>query len=124
MTTGRAFGWWGKEGSVTQTKITPRFTPVGNRLLVERVPADEITAGGVLIPVAAQEDRRVARVLKLGGGLSDEFTNVVEQGSLVLYSPFAGIMYEEVEHTDDMRRVTHEYVVLIESDVLGTIDDA
>lgn len=103
----------------------PRFTPVGARLLVEPVKADEVTAGGVFIPVAAQEDRRVARVLKLGPGLSDDFTGVVEPGTLVLYSPFAGTGYEESGSDPDgeFRYVERRYVILLESDVLGTIDD-
>ena len=32
-----------------------KFTPLADRILIKRVEADEVTAGGILIPGNAQE---------------------------------------------------------------------
>ena len=62
--------------------------PLGQRVLVKRLDAEEVSAGGIVLPDTAQEKPQEAEVVALGTGGKDEngndITFNVEEGNKVL----------------------------------------
>ncbi len=98
----------------TANKVAIR--PLGDKVLVQRLAAAEVSAGGIVLPDAAQEKPKQGTVIALGDGrlLDDgnrtEFT--VKKGDTVLFSSYAGT---EVEWDNE------EYLILSEEDILGIL---
>jgi chaperonin GroES len=94
------------------------FTPLGDRLLVEREAQETESAGGIIIPDSAKEKPLRGRVLAAGPGKSGDDGTVramaVKAGDVVLFGKYAGteISIEGEERT-----------ILREEDVLGIIED-
>lgn len=64
---------------------TANLTPLGDRVVVERVAAEE-KQGGIYIPEHARRPLNWARVITLGKGLPG-FTFTVKPGDLVMLPP-------------------------------------
>ena len=68
--------------------------PLGQRVLVKRLDAEEVSAGGIVLPDTAQEKPQEAEVVALGTGGKDENGNdiqfSVEEGNKVLISKYGG----------------------------------
>jgi chaperonin GroES len=82
--------------------------PIGERVLVEPLEADNVTAGGIILPDSAKEKPQQAKVLAIGGGVKD---GEIKVGNNVMYGKFAGT---EVEHEGAT------YLILELKDVLAT----
>ena len=71
-----------------------KIEPLGANVVVKRLPADEVTAGGIVLPDAAQEKPRQGRVLSIGDGrMLPDGTRVphqVSEGDRVLFGSYAG----------------------------------
>ena len=52
--------------------------PLGQRVLVKRLEADAISAGGIVLPDTAKEKPQEAEVLSLGTGGKDDNGNAIE----------------------------------------------
>jgi len=96
----------------TKTKV--KFTPLGNRIVVEPLESDEqMTTGGIYIPDTAKEKPQEGKVVAVGPGrLSDDGKRIpmdVAVGDTVVYSKYGGTEYKEG---------ATEYLVLREDDVL------
>ena len=63
--------------------------PLSDRVLIEPAAAEEITAGGIIIPDSAKEKPLKGIVKAVGSGTKDE-AMVVKEGDLVLYGKYAG----------------------------------
>ena len=63
--------------------------PLQDRVLVEAAPAEEKTAGGIIIPDTAKEKPQKGRVVAVGNGKKDE-PMTVKVGDEVLYGKYAG----------------------------------
>jgi len=74
-------------------------------------PAEEKTAGGIIIPDTAKEKPLKGTVVAVGSGKKDE-PMTVKVGDQVLYSKYAG-----TEITIDGK----EYLIVRESDILAII---
>ena len=90
--------------------------PLGQRVLVKRIEADAISAGGIVLPDTAKEKPQEAEVLSLGTGGRDEDGKLIEftvkVGDKVLISKYGGT---EVKIGGD------ECVIVNESDILGIL---
>ena len=90
--------------------------PLGQRVLVKRLEADAVSAGGIVLPDTAKEKPQEAEVLSLGTGGKDEngkdieFT--VKVGDKVLISKYGGT---------EVKIDGEEVLILNESDILGVI---
>ncbi len=90
--------------------------PLGQRVLVKRIDADEMSAGGIVLPDTAKEKPQEAEVISLGTGGKDEdgkdieFT--VKVGDKVLISKYGGT---------DVKVDGVEMLILSESDILGIV---
>jgi chaperonin GroES len=91
--------------------------PLDDRIVVERVEAEEKTAGGILLPDTAKEKPQKGSVLAVGPGkLLDNGTRAkpdVKVGDTVLFGKYSGT---EVKISGD------EVIILREGDVLAKVD--
>ncbi|MHC4253218.1 MAG: co-chaperone GroES [Planctomycetota bacterium] len=92
--------------------------PLDDRVVVERLEAEEKTAGGIVIPDTAQEKPQKARVIAAGPGKLLESGERAEMGvsvgDLILLGKYSG---SEVTVEGD------EYVIIRESDILAKISE-
>ena len=98
----------------TKTKVNIR--PLGDRVLVQRVEAEEKTAGGILLPESAKEKPKEGVIVAVGEGkLNNEGNRTplnVKNGERVLFSSYAGT---EVKYQGE------EYLIMGENDILAVI---
>ena len=67
--------------------------PLADRVLIKPAPAEEKTAGGIIIPDTAKEKPLQGEVVATGEGTKDE-TMVLKAGDVVLYGKYAGTEVE------------------------------
>ncbi len=82
---------------MTKTKTTAikspakfAYIPVGARLIVRRVEAQDISKGGIFIPPTAQETPSEGEVLAVGCGTKDE-KMTIKVGSFVMFGKYDGV---------------------------------
>lgn len=85
--------------------------PLADRVLIKAAPAEEKTAGGIIIPDTAKEKPLQGEVLAVGNGTKDE-EMVLKAGNTVLYGKYAGT---EVELDGE------KYLIMRQSDVLAVL---
>ncbi len=97
-------------------KHMANIKPLGQRVLVKRLEAEAISAGGIVLPDTAKEKPQEAEVLSLGTGGKDDNGNAIEftvkVGDKVLISKYGGT---EVKHDGQ------EVLIINESDILGIV---
>ena len=71
-----------------------KVVPLGDKVVVKRLEAEEVTAGGIVLPDSAQEKPQQGRVLSVGDGrlLPDgsRIAHQVSEGDRVLFSSYSG----------------------------------
>jgi chaperonin GroES len=71
-----------------------KVVPLGDKVAVKPLDADETTAGGVVLPDSARERPQQGRVLSVGDGrLLPDGTRIdhqVSEGDRILFSRYAG----------------------------------
>ena len=91
--------------------------PLGNRVLVKRLPT-KASRGGIILPETAQEKPKVGEVIAAGPGKIDEEgvaqKMCIRVGDQVLFSSYAG---SEVKSDEE----GVEYLILSEDDILGVL---
>lgn len=90
--------------------------PLGDRVVLKSVEAEEVTKGGIVLPGTAKEKPQVAEVIEVGpGGTVDgkEVKMEVKQGDKVLYSKYAGT---------DVKLDGDEFIIVRQSDILAVVD--
>ena len=96
---------------------TATITPLGDRILVKRVEADDKTKGGIIIPDSAKEKPREGTVIAVGAGklLKDGKRSPmsVKVKDRVLFSSYAG---------SEVKIDGEDYMILSEDEVLAVID--
>ena len=101
----------------TKTKKKIAIRPLGDRLLVQRIEAEDKTAGGILLPDTAKEKPQVGEVVQVGPGKRNDDGSrqspEVGVGDKVLYSKYAGT---------DIKLGSDEFVLLSEKDILAIVN--
>lgn len=87
--------------------------PLADRVLIEPVPAEEVTMSGIIIPDSAKEKPLKGKVLATGNGTKDE-EMVVKEGDNVLYGKYAGTEIE-LDGT--------KYLIMRQADILAVVED-
>ncbi|MFW5714109.1 MAG: co-chaperone GroES [Brevefilum sp.] len=68
--------------------------PLGNRIVVEPIEEEEITAGGIVLPETAKEKPQKGKVLAVGPGertdKGEYMPLEVEEGDKVLFAKYSG----------------------------------
>ena len=94
-----------------------KIRPLGDKVLVERNEAQEMTEGGIIIPNASQEKPLEATVVAVGTGRVDNKGNitplVVKEGDRVLFSKYGG-----AELSVDGKHL----LILEETDILAVLN--
>lgn len=85
--------------------------PLADRVVVEAAPAEEKTAGGIIIPDTAKEKPQRGKVVAVGAGKKDEPVTV-KVGDTVLYGKYAG-----TEVTIEGK----DYLIMREADIFAVI---
>ncbi len=71
-----------------------KVVPLGEKVVVKRMEAEEVTAGGIVLPDTAKEKPKQGRVLSVGDGRllpsGDRLAHQVREGDRVLFDGFAG----------------------------------
>ncbi|MGG7164440.1 co-chaperone GroES [Clostridium ihumii] len=86
--------------------------PLGDRVVIKRLEAEEVTKSGIVLTAASQEKPQEATVIAVGPGLVDVKMEV-KVGDKVLFSKYSG---NEIKHEGQ------EYIILKQSDVLAIIE--
>jgi chaperonin GroES len=91
-----------------------KIVPVGDKVVVERLEAEEKTIGGIVLPDAAREKPTKGRIVSVGDGITlrdgRRIAFQVHEGDRVLFSSYAG-----TEVNIDSKHL----LVLSESDILA-----
>jgi len=106
----------GKEKTEKSTKEL-KIRPLGEKVLIKRLEAEEKTKGGIVLPDTAKEKPQKGKVLALGEGrMLKDGTRVdfqVKVGQTVLFTSYAGT---------EIKIDGEEYLVMDESDILAIIE--
>ena len=97
-------------------KAAPKIRPLGGKVLIQRLEAEEKTKGGIVLPDTAKEKPQKGTVLSVGDGqLLDDGTRAtfqVKKGDRVLFASFGGT---EIKYEGE------EYLLMDESDILAIL---
>jgi len=98
-------------------KAAPKIRPLGGKVLIKRLEAEEVTRGGIVLPDSAKEKPQRGTVLALGDGkLLDDGSRAdfqVTKGQTVLFTSYAGT---------EIKVDREEYMLMDESDILAILD--
>ncbi len=93
-----------------------KITPLGDRILVKRLEAEDMTAGGIVLPDAAKEKPKEGKVVAVGSGrVLDDGTRSkpqLKEGDKIIFTSYAG---------NDIKVDGEEYLIMSEEDVLARI---
>jgi chaperonin GroES len=93
--------------------------PLADRVVVQPLESEEVTAGGIVLPDTAKEKPQKGKILAVGPGRKDDEGNFVpmevEVDDVVLFAKYAGT---ELELEEDL-----EVLILKESDILAVIEE-
>ena len=91
--------------------------PLGDRLVIEPIEQEEVTAGGIVLPETAKEKPQQGKVLAAGPGARDDEGKRIEMdvkvGDKVLYAKYSGT---------EFKMNSKKYLILRESDLLAILD--
>ena len=98
-------------------KAAPKIRPLGEKVLIKRLEAEEKTKGGIVLPDNAKEKPQKGTVLAVGDGklLKDgkRAAFQVAKGDKVLFASYAGT---------EIKVEGEEYMLMDEADVLAILD--
>ncbi len=93
-----------------------KLVPLGDRVVLKQLVAEETTKSGIVLPGTAQEKPQQAEVIAVGpGGMVDgkEITMQVKVGDKVIYSKYAGT---------EVKLDNEEYIVVKQNDILAIVE--
>jgi len=97
--------------------MSTSLKPLGNRVVIEPIEQEEVTAGGIVLPETAKEKPQKGIVLSVGPGeRDDEGKRIpldVSEGDTVLFAKYAG-----TEIKVDGKKL----LILRESDLLAIVE--
>ena len=86
--------------------------PLGSRVVIKKLDAEEKTKGGIILTSSAQEKPQMAEVMAVGPGTKDEDMEL-KAGDKVVFSKYAGT---EVKFQGE------EYTIMSQSDILAVVE--
>ena len=94
-----------------------KVRPLQDRILVQRIEEEEMSAGGIIIPDSAKETPQEGRGVSVGNGKIGEDGNVtpldVKRGDKILFSKYSG---SEIDLDGT------EHLIMREDDVLAVLE--
>ena len=99
----------------SHTKVALR--PLGNRVLVRRLEADEKLKGGIILPDTAKKKQEQAEVIAVGTGKKDKDGKLVPMpvaiGDIILMDKYSG---QEVKVNDE------EFMIVRADDIIAIVE--
>jgi chaperonin GroES len=96
-----------------------KFRPLHDRIVIQRLTAEEKTSGGIIIPDTAQEKPSEGEVVAVGPGARDENGTLValevKPGDRVLFGKWSGT---------EVKIDGEDLLIVKESDLFGVIETA
>ena len=96
--------------------MATKIKPLHDRVIVERLEAEEKSAGGIIIPDTAKEKPQEGKVIAVGKGKRKEDGTLipmdVKEGDRILFSKYAG---------SEVKIDGHDYIIMREDDILGVL---
>ncbi len=93
------------------------FKPLHDRVLVKRLPSEEKTAGGIIIPDSVQEKPQQGEIIAAGSGSRRADGNIdplgVKVGDKILFGKYAGT---------EVKMQGADYIIMKETDILGVLE--
>ena len=93
-----------------------KLVPLGDRVVLKELVAEETTKSGIVLPGQAQEKPQQAEVVAVGpGGIVDgkEVTMNVKVGDQVIYSKYSGT---------EVKLDGEKYIIVKQSDILAIVE--
>ena len=94
-----------------------KLVPLGDKVVVKQMEAQETTKGGIILTTQSQEKPQEAEVIAVGPGGNVDGKEVVMQvkvGDKVIYSKYAGT---------NVKLGSEEYIVVKQSDILAIVEE-
>ena len=94
-----------------------KLAPVGDRVVLKQLEAEETTKSGIVLPGNAQEKPQQAEIIAVGpGGIVDgkEVEMQVAVGDKVIYSKYAGT---------EVKLDGEEFIVVRQNDIVAKVVD-
>ena len=94
-----------------------KLVPLGDRVIVEPMEQEEVTASGIVLPESAKEKPQRGRIVAAGPGKMEEGKRIpldVAVNDEVIYKKWGG---DEIK-IDDVK-----YMILSENDILAKVSD-
>ena len=92
-----------------------KLVPLGDRVVLKQLVAEETTKSGIVLPGQAKEKPQQAEVVAVGpGGVVDgkDVTMQVKVGDKVIYSKYAGT---------EVKLEEEEFIVVKQNDILAIV---
>ncbi len=95
-----------------------KIRPLADKVLVQRIEAENKTAGGIVLPDTAKEKPQKGKIISVGEGkVLDDGTvkkPQVKKGDMVLFTSYAGT---------EVKVEGKEYLIMEESDIMAIIEE-
>lgn len=93
-----------------------KLKPLGKRIVIEIVEAEEKTASGLVLPSSAKEQPQYAEVVEISEKIQekDDKENGIKVGDKVIYSKYAGT---------EVKIGSRELIVINLKDVLAIVEE-
>lgn len=94
-----------------------KLAPLGDRVVLKQLEAEETTKSGIVLPGNAQEKPQQAEIIAVGpGGIVDgkEVEMQVAVGDKVIYSKYAGT---------EVKLDVEEFIVVRQNDIVAKVVD-
>lgn len=92
------------------------LTPIGDKIILQRLKAEEKTAGGIVLPETAKEKPKEGKVIAVGAGRllnnGQRASFTVQKDDRVIFSSYAGT---------EVKVDGEEYLILSEDEILAII---
>ncbi len=94
-----------------------KLVPLGDRVVLKQLDAEETTKSGIVLPGKAQEKPQQAEVVAVGpGGVVDgkEVKMQVKAGDKVIYAKYSGT---------DVKFDGEDYIIVRQNDIIAVVED-
>ena len=94
-----------------------KLVPLGDKVVLKQLVAEETTKSGIVLPGQAQEKPQQAEVIAVGpGGVIDgkEIVMQVKVGDRVIYSKYAGT---------EVKLEEEEFIIVKQNDIVAVVED-
>jgi len=99
-------------------RISMKFRPLHDRVVVKRIDAEEKTSGGIIIPDTAKEKPSQGEIVAVGPGGRDEAGKLIpidlKVGERVLFGKWSGT---------EVKIDGQDLLIMKESDIMGVLEE-